>query len=449
MNSDVADTNDAGSTQSLRFDEPDSSVRGYLLGATITILTLVGGFGGWAATTSLAGAVIAGGTVVVDTSVKKVQHPTGGVIGEIRVKEGDKILANDILVRLDETATRANLQMITNMMDELYVRQARLEAERDDAKTFTLPDELTERANEARVQSLLATEELIFTSRQQTCDSQKSQFKERIEQLRNEITGLGNQIAAKEQEIAFIDTELNDLIDLEQKQLVPKTRLVSLRREKVRLSGEHGQLVAAAAQSKGKIAETELQSLSHLQDRKSEVVKELREVQSKRAEFTERKTTATDQLRRVDLRAPQSGIVHQLSVHTVGGVIEAGEQIMTIVPENDQLVVEARIAPRDIDQVRVNHAVNIRFSAFDMRTTPEFKGHVFRISADLNRDDATAPAYYIARIVIDDDNRHSSQDLKLVPGMPAEVQIATVERTAMSYLLKPLEDQISRAFKER
>jgi HlyD family secretion protein len=179
------------------------------------------------------------------------------------------------------------------------------------------------------------------------------------------------------------------------------------------------------------------------------VVKELREVQSKRAELTERKITADDQLRRVDLRAPQSGIVHQLSVHTVGGVIEAGEQIMTIVPQGEQLVVEAKVAPRDIDQVRVDHIVNIRFPAFDMRTTPEFEGRVSRISADLTRDDASAPSYYVARIVLNQEKLRSTQGLKLVPGMPAEVQIATADRTAMSYLMKPIEDQVARAFKER
>ena len=443
------DIPDTMSFAAMEMEEPDSSVRKYLLSGLATVVVLIAGIGGWAATTRLGGAVLAPGTVVVESSVKKVQHPTGGIIGEIRVKEGDRIEANDILVRLDETATRANLQMITNLLDELIVRQTRLEAERDDATGFSMPEDLGARQSDPRVQSNFATEEVIFAARRNTCESQKSQYKEQIEQLRNQITGMQDQTSAKEKEIVFIAAELDDLIGLEKKQLVPKTRLVSLRREEVRLRGEHGQLVASAAQARGKIAETELQSLGHLQDRKSEVVKELREVQSKRAELTERKITADDQLRRVDLRAPQSGIVHQLSVHTVGGVIEAGEQIMTIVPQGEQLVVEAKVAPRDIDQVRVDHTVNIRFPAFDMRTTPEFEGRVSRISADLTRDDATAPSYYVARIVLNQEKLRSTQGLKLVPGMPAEVQIATADRTAMSYLMKPIEDQVARAFKER
>jgi HlyD family secretion protein len=409
------------------------------------------GIGGWATTTMLSGAVIASGVVVVETSVKKVQHPTGGIVGEIRVKDGDKVMAGDLVIRLDETITRANLQILRNQLDELVIREARLKAELDERAIIDLPAELQPRAGDDQVQSILATEQIVLASRLETCNSQKSQFQERVSQFNNQITGVSGQIDAKAREIEFIEKELADLAGLEERKLVTTSKLVSLRREAVRIRGEHGQLVASVAETKGKIAETELQNLSHLQERRSEIVKELREVQSKRAELAERKVAAEDQLRRVDLRAPQTGVVHDLSVHTVGGVVERGEQLMLIVPEGDKLVVEAQIAPRDIDQVKSGARVNVRFPSFNVQTTPELKGVVSRISADLKKDEGTGQGTYVARIVLDESEvqKLGKAGDALLPGMPAEVQVQTSERTALSYLLKPLEDQVARAFRER
>jgi HlyD family secretion protein len=262
---------------------------------------------------------------------------------------------------------------------------------------------------------------------------------------------VSSQIDAKAREIEYIEKELSDLAELEAKKLVTTSRIMGLRREAVRIRGEHGQLVASVAELKGKIAETELQDLGHVQERRSDILKEMREVQSKRAELAERKVAAEDQLRRVDLRAPQSGIVHELAVHTIGGVVERGEQIMLIVPGGDKLVVEARIAPRDIDQVRTGSPVNVRFPSFNMQTTPEFKGVVTRVSADLSKDEDTGQSAYVARIALAEDARREldREHEALMPGMPAEVQVQTGERTALSYLLKPLEDQVARSFRER
>jgi HlyD family secretion protein len=236
---------------------------------------------------------------------------------------------------------------------------------------------------------------------------------------------------------------------LEERQLVTTTKLAALKREKARLEGELGQYEAAAAQASGRKTEVKLQIVRLDQEMKTEVVKELRETQTKIAEFSERKIAAEDLLRRVEIRAPQSGVVHQLTVFTVGGVVNPGEPIMLIVPQGDRLLVETQISPRDIDQVRVGLAARLRFSAFDQQTTPQIVGKVLSVSPDLTRDPNTGEAYFTARIAIADGEIAKLGDSKLQPGIPVEVQITTRERTAMSYLVKPLADQINRAFRER
>jgi HlyD family secretion protein len=428
-----------------------------MMGGLAVVLLMFGGLGVWAARTQIAGAVVANGTVVVETSVKKVQHPTGGVVGAILVKEGDKVMAGDPLIRLDDTVTRANLQIINRQLDELMMRGARLGLELDlgpefaENKEFTFPTTLLQRADDPYVQSLFATEKIAYSARRETCSSQKSQFDERVAQLKEEAAGLTSQIEANAKEVDYIGEELKGLEQLETKQLVTTTKMVERKREAARLAGQQSQLRASAAQAKGKIAETELQKLSHFQQLRADIVKEQREVQAKEVELKERQVTAEDQLRRTDLRSPQTGVVHELNVHTVGGVIEPGEQIMLIVPEGDKLVIEARIDPRDIDQVRASKSANVRFPAFNTRTTPEFKGTVSRVSADLNHDQQKGLSYYVARVVLNDaDVQDMVRDgLTLSPGMPAEVLIQTSERTALSYLLKPLEDAMAHAFKER
>ena len=226
-------------------------------------------------------------------------------------------------------------------------------------------------------------------------------------------------------------------------------RVTALERDAARLEGERGQLIASIAQAKGKITETELQILQIDQDLRSEVAKELREIQGKIAELVERKVAAEDQLKRIDIRAPQDGMVHQSTVHTVGGVITAGEPIMLIVPEADELTVEAKVAPQDIDQVRVGQTAVLRFSAFNQRTTPELNGVVSRVSADLTTDQRTGAAYYAVRITLSESEIARLEGLQLVPGMPVEAFIQTGERTVLSYLMKPFTDQITRSFRSR
>lgn len=405
--------------------------------------------GGWANTMELSGAVIAPGVLVAKSSVKKVQHPTGGVVGRLPVHDGDFVRAGQLLLRLDETITKANLAIVDNSLIELYSRLARLEAERDGLDRVDCPKQLCARANEADVAKALAGESTLFQLRKSARAGQKAQLRERIGQIAQEIEGLNGQIAAKNHELELIDRELGGVRELWRKSLIPIQRLTALERDAARLQGEHGQLIASVAQAKGRTSETELQIIQVDQDLRSEVGKELREVQGKIAELVEKRVTAEDQLKHIDILSPQDGVVHQLAVHTIGGFVAPGDAIMLIVPIADTLVTEAKVAPRDIDQVHVGQSAVLRFTAFNQRTTPELKGRVTFVSADQITDDKTGNAYFKVHIAPAEAELPSLGGRKLVSGMPAEAFIQTGERTALSYLLKPLRDQIARAFKEQ
>jgi HlyD family secretion protein len=424
-------------------------VRRHLLAGGLVVLFLAGGVGGWASTTRIAGALIAQGSIVVDSNVKKVQHPTGGVVGKLNVQDGDRVKAGDILVQLDDTITRANLAIVTKGLDELAARKARLEAERDGAELIVFAPELLARADAAPVAIAIANERKLFELRRSARLGQKAQLKQRITQLQDEIRGLTAQQEAKAREIALIGQELEGVRELWKNNLVQITRLTALERDGARLEGERAQLMASVAQVKGKITETDLQILQIDQDLSSEVAKDMREVDAKFGEFVERKVAAEDQLKRIDIRAPQDGIVLELKVHTVGGVITAGDAIMLIVPEADNLLVEAKVNPSDIDQVQVGQSAVLRFSAFNLRTTPEINGAVTRVSADTTTDQRTGLSYYITRIAMTKDEIARLGDIKLIPGMPVEAFVQTGERTVLSYLMKPLQDQFMRAFREK
>jgi HlyD family secretion protein len=370
------------------------------------------------------------------------------VVGEIRVREGDRVKAGDILVRLDETTTRANLAIVSKGLDEFYARLARLEAERDGKDTISFPEVLTSRRGEAGVAASMAGEQSLFDFRRQARSGQRSQLRERIAQLTQETAGLTEQLQAKRREIELIQIELEGVRSLWRRKLIGIERMTALERDAVRLEGEHGQLTAGIAQVKGKAAEIELQIIQIDQDLRSEVATDLRETQGKISEFVERKVAAEDQLKRIDLRSPQDGVVLQLAVHTIGGVITPGEQVMQIVPVTDDLTVEAHIAPQDIDQVTMGQNAILRLSAFNRQTTPELTGTLSRISADLTTEERTGAAFYVARVTLPKTEVAKLHGLALAPGMPAEVFFPTGDRTMLSYLVKPLSDQIQKAFRE-
>ncbi|MBZ0140983.1 MAG: HlyD family type I secretion periplasmic adaptor subunit [Pseudorhodoplanes sp.] len=429
--------------------ETQDSIQRHLVAGITVVLMLVGGVGGWAATTELSGALIAPGSVVVDSNVKKVQHPTGGVVGEVRVRDGDRVRAGDVVVRLDETVTRANLAIVSKGLIELRARKARLEAERDSAESIKFPSELLDRDGDPDAFAAMASERKLFDLRRTARLGQKSQLRQRIAQLQEEIGGLTAQQTAKAKEIALIERELAGVRDLFQKNLIQINRLTSLEREATRLEGERGQLIAAVAQSRGKISEHELQMLQIDQELSSEVARELRDVDGKIGEFVERRVTAEDQLRRIEIRAPQDGTVFQSNVHTVGGVIAAGDTIMMVVPDAETLTVEAKINPQDIDQLYLGQKTLLRFTTFNQRTTPEIYGTVTRISADITTDARTGTSHYTIRLRMTPQEIAKLGDVRLVPGMPVEAFVQTGQRTVMSYLTKPLFDQLTRAFREK
>jgi HlyD family secretion protein len=425
------------------------SIRKHLILGLTVVAVLALGLGGWASIQEISGALIAPGQIVVESSVKKVQHPTGGVVGELLAHDGDKVKAGDVVVRLDDTVTKANLAIVTKNLDAAMARAARLEAEQRGLDKITFPQQLTSRASDPDVAAVMTSESKLFDVRVSGRAGQKSQLHERIAQLKEQIEGLSAQEKSKEQEIALVQQELIGVKDLYDKHLVQISRLTTLERDSARLNGERAQFIAARAEAKGKISETELQIIQIDRDMLSEVSKDLRETNDKIGELIERKVTAEDQLRRVDIRAPQDGIVEQSTVHTVGGVITAGDTIMLIVPQSDDLQVEAKVNPQDIDKLQVGQKTLLRLSAFNQRTTPELNGVVSRVQPDVTTDQRTGQSYYTIRVSMPPEEIARLGDVKLIPGMPVEAFVQTGDRTMMSYLMKPLHDQLMRAFREK
>lgn len=426
-----------------------SSMRANLIAGTIAAVLLIGGFGVWASTTRFAGAVIAAGSLVVDSNVKKVQHLAGGIVASISVKDGDDVKAGDHLVRLDDTTLKANLAIVVKGLDDLTARKARLEAERDGLDDIDWPADLLARNALDEAAHAMAGERKLFEFRRTARQGQKTQLMERTQQLQHEIEGQLSLQSAKREEIELIERELDGVRSLWNKNLVQITRLTALERERARLKGELAQSQAAAAQLRGRVSEIGQQMLQIDQDLTREVGQELRDADSKIGELIERKVAAEDQLKRVDIRAPQAGTIHQLGVHTIGGVIGPGEVLMTIVPGTDRLAVEGKVAPTEIDQLHLGQSAALKFSAFNQRTTPEIEGTITRISADVSADQRSGVTFYTIRIEVRPEEIARLGGVRMVPGMPVEIFARTHDRTVLSFFVKPLQDQIARAFRER
>jgi membrane fusion protein, type I secretion system len=404
--------------------------------------------GGWLALVPLAGAVVVPGNLVVQSNVKQIQHPTGGVIAEIKVQNGSRVEAGDLLVRLDATQAQASLQVVSKQLDEMRARMARLIAERDGADEIEFPAELSARSGDDDVKKLLASEVSLFKARFGARQSQKDLLQSQAAQLTQQITGLESQLDAKAKQMDLIHGELPGVQDLYDKHLVPLSRLTTLQRESAQIDGERGQLTSAVAETKSKIDASQLQIVRIDQDFRSEVVKDLNEAQAKEAELAQHSVAARDQLDRIEIRAPTAGVVNQLSVHTIGGVIKTGETVMEIVPDADDLQIEAQVQPKDIDHVRSGQQAFVRFAAFNQRTTPQLKGTVSYVSADTSHDQKTNAPSFTVRVVLPEEERRRLNGQQLVPGMPAEVFMQTGSRTMMSYLFEPITDQMRRAFVE-
>ena len=421
----------------------ERAIRRLTMLALAGIILLVGVLGGLAATINLSGAVIAAGTLVVDSYPKPVQHQRGGTVAALFVKNGDRVDAGEVLIRLDDTQMRANFAIVSRRLFELSARIARLTAERDGREAIAFP------APPAGADaSVMEEERKLFADRRSSRKGREAQLDERIRQLGMQAEGLTAQQQGKRKAIAIIEKELSSLRPLAEQGVIPGTRVYALEREAADLEGELGSLVASSAEIKGKIAETELQIIQIGDDHRSEVSDELRRAQAETGEYSERLVAAEDQLRQTDIRSPQAGIVHQLAVHAAGAVVTPGEPVMRIVPDRDALTPELRLSPRDRDQVSLGQDVELRFSAFNQPTTPALTGQVMSVAADLTKDERTGENYYSIRVHVP--SAEWSRLGKLMPaaGMPVEAFIRTSEHTVLAYLAKPFADQMARAFRE-
>ena len=424
------------------------SLRFYQILGLAGLLVVFGSIGAWAAMSSIRSAVVASGTVVVEGHSKRVQHRDGGIVAEIRVEDGDHVEAGDLLIRLDETETRAQLAIIESVLDEFEAKRARLAAERDGETEVRFPATLLARRDEFKVAELLVGQERFFASRKAVLDGRKHQLNQRIDQLAQEISGITAQATSTGEQSRLIGGELDSLRPLLDDGFVSVTRIRSLEREQARLLGDAGQRAAEIARAQARIGETRLEIIQLADDARSATLEELGEAESRIAELRERQLEAQTKLTRTSLRAPLSGLVHQLTVHTIGGVIGAGDTIMQIVPQADELVIEARVRTQDIDEIVEGQGAIIRFTAFNQRNTMQAMAEVIHVSADTSQETRDAPPTFAVRLRLSADELDKLGDLTLKPGMPADVFIQTRTRTPLSYLLQPLSDQIARSFRE-
>jgi len=426
------------------------SLRRYHIFGVVSLFLLVGVMGGWAYTASIAGAIIAQGKVVVESNSKAVQHLEGGIVDELKVRNGDNVLAGQVLIRLDDTESHAALEIINTQLYELLIRKARLEAERDLAADIIFSKELTELVDIDWILRSMAAQRNLLVARRDFMNGQIELLSNRKTQLREEIIGLNAQLAAKTRQTDLLNEELLGLEQLKKDGLVTVSRLMTLERQNASLEGERGQLIADMARVRARIGETELEIIQIKQDAQTKVLEELRELQPKLAEAYERRLPAQAKLRRNDIVAPRSGFVHELQVNGEGSVINSGQVIMLIVPGKDVLVLEAQVNAQDIDQISVGQQVMVNFPAFASGVTPSLVGNVYRIAADLTQtDNQNEPPHYSVRIELKQGELEKLGDQKLKPGMPAETHIQTATRSALSYFLKPFTDQLNRAFRER
>nr|WP_316653380.1 HlyD family type I secretion periplasmic adaptor subunit [uncultured Gellertiella sp.] len=404
---------------------------------------------GWAANTMINGAVVGSGRVIVESDEKLVQHAVGGVVGKIMATDGAHVREGDTLIRLNDTALKANLAIIDSELSALKARLARLRAERDGADKLSFPPEMLSASTAADVDSM-RSETQFFTSRHKAKENRKQQLAQKIDQLKQQAKGYAILVDSRKRQWDLVDADLAISRDLLAKNLTTRSQVRALEQGSARLEGEYGSILTEKASILAQIAETELQITGVDEDTGTEVMKDLRDTEAKIAEDDARRINASDQLSRVDITAPASGIVHETVVHTIGGVINPGETIMKIVPENVALNMELRISPTDIDQVHLGEKVELKFPAFTRNKTPELDGTVILVGADASVDRQTGRSYYVIRVAPEADTRQKLKDkgIELVPGMPVEAFIETGERSTLSYLVKPVMDQIDRAFRE-
>jgi HlyD family secretion protein len=425
-----------------------SARRPILIGA-LSLLVLVGGFGSWAVLTSISGAIIASGRIEVDQNRQVVQHPTGGVVSEILIKEGDLVEAGASLLRLDTAALISQQTITENQLYELMARRGRLEAEingLDEAKFDPLL--VAAAAQNDAVRELMQGQSNLLRARADTIANAITQLRKRASQIDSQITGINAQRTALERQLELIRQELASQQTLLDRGLAQATRVLSLQREESRLAGTMGELDAQKAQAEGRITEIDIEILNLGTQRREEALTNQRDLQYRELELLEKRSALTDEIARMDIAAPVSGIVYGLRVSTPRSVIRPADPILFLIPQDRPLVIMAQVDIIDIDKVFIGQEVNLRFAALDQRLTPEVFGKVSQISADAFSDEVTKASYYRAEIVINPGEMSKLPDnATLLPGMPVEAFIRTADRTPIAFLVKPLTDYFAKAFR--
>lgn len=426
------------------------SAKGPLTFGVITVCVLVGGFGLWSTQTNIAGAIIASGQIEVDQNRQIVQHPDGGVVQDILVREGDVVSAGDTLVRLDAEQLQSDLSVNDAQLFEMLARIARFEAERDDNNDISFSSELLAEAEvNPEVKALIDGQTRLLEARLKTEASTKEQLEKRRAQIADQIVGINAQQASLETQLGLIKEELTSQQELLDKGLAQASRVLSLQREEANLAGQVGELTASVAQAEGRITETDIEILRLGTERREEAITRLRDLQFQRLELSERSRALRAQLDRLDIRAPASGVVYGMTVFADRSVIRAAEPVLYLVPQDRPLLVAAQVDPIHIDKIFVGQDVSVRFSALDQRRTPELTGTVTQVSADAFQDDQSQTNYYRTEIVLKDGELDRlPDDISLIPGMPAETFIRTADRTPLAHLVKPLSDYFTKAFRE-
>jgi HlyD family secretion protein len=425
------------------------SARTSVIVGSVTAALLVLGFGVWSVASEIAGAVVASGQIEVSQNRQVVQHPDGGVVAEIAVKEAQPVKAGDLLIRLDGALVKSELAIVEGQLFEVMARSARLEAERNDAPAPEFSGELPELAKtRPEVADLIEGQRSLFTARRESVLKQSEQLQKRAAQIGSQIEGVDAQVAALSQQLDLIEQELTDQRTLLEKGLAQSSRVLALEREASRLQGSVGELQASRAQAEGRATEVELEVLRLAAVRREEANTQLRDIGARVLELAERRRSLTEQIARLEIRAPVSGTVLGLVVSTPQSVIRPAEPLLYLIPQDRPLIITAQVQTIDVDQVFVGQKVRLMFPAFSARTTPELNGHVVTVSADVLVDERAQMAYYKAEIALDPGEIDRLEGLTLIPGMPVETFIQTGARSPMAYLLKPFTDYFAAAFRE-
>jgi len=425
------------------------SVRGPVVLGVVALVALILGFGLWATHASLASAIVVNGRLDLPEARQVLQHPDGGVVAEILVRDGSAVTAGEVVLRLDGTDLRSELQIVEDRLADLYARSARLSAERDGAATPEFPQDLAERAKtEPDIAALIDGQRDLFLARRATLDDTVEQFTRRVDQVRAQGVGVAAQQTALNLQLALIDEELAVQQSLLDRGLAPQATVLALRREGARLAGEIGELTAVRARLEDQLAEIELQSSGLLAQRRETAMEELREIAPIALELAEKRRALLGRIDRLDLRAPVSGVVFGLQVSTLRAVLRPAEPVLSIVPQDSPLLVAARLSPRDIKAVSLGQMAELVLSAGGSAEPPRFTGHVALISADAMTDQATGTAYFLVQLDIDAAAGPEPGDLALLPGMPVEVYLQTGSRSPLAYLIQPFADYFSRALRE-